>query len=805
MLNHYYRVALRHLRRHKLFSSINVVGLALGMACCLLIVRFVQDELAYDRFHKQADRIYRLTREATYPDEVKQWANTAAAPGPALEAEFASVEESVRFMRSHPRRVLVGRGEQRFYEDNVLWADASVFDVFSYPLLRGDPATALVEPFTVVLTQAMARKYFGDADPIGQTLSIRGFTENDYTVTGILGDIPAQTHLPFDLLASLSGEMSLYPMLFAGEGQWTNSLCYTYVMLREGASLDALEARLADFARRHMGAYAASRGFEPGFHLEPLTDIHLRSDVGQQWEAGGSLSSLYLFAMIGAFILVIACINYMNLATARASQRAREIGMRKVAGASRLQLIRQFIGEAVFYTLLAFVLAVVFAELLVPVLNDLTGKALAVDHLQDAPFAALLLALSIGVGVLAGSYPAFVLSAFRPVDVLKGRPAGPRGGQGLRKGLVVFQFALSSMLIAGTLVIYRQLDYMRGQDLGFDREQVVVMPIRGEAMRAGYETIKEALRRHPGVMGVTAAAGVPGDLRLIDRFTVRPAGGDESQQRPMYVVGVDHDFIEVMGLDLVTGRGFSRDFPTDVAEAFVINEAAARALGWDDPVGRRLTLEEGDGKTATVVGIVKDFHLASLHQEVEPAVLHIWPQRLTSLAVRLGANDMEGVLGFLEAEWRRHVPGEPFEYFFLDEHFSRQYASEVRLGKIFGYFALLAVCIACLGLLGLVAFMVERRRKEVGVRKVLGASVASITALLVREFVLLVLVALPLAIPLAYVGMDRWLEHFAYRIELSAGIFLAAGLIALLVALAAVSGQAVRAALADPVRTLRYE
>ncbi|HMB91089.1 MAG TPA: ABC transporter permease, partial [Rhodothermales bacterium] len=631
MLTNYLKIALRNLKQHKAYTAINVTGLAVGMACCLLLLLYVQHELVFDRFHDHADRIIRLGRLAAYPDEIKRFANTGAAAAPTLKAEFPAVEKMVRIMPSYPQDLLVSHGDQRFYETTFFWADSTVFDVFSFSLKRGDPRTALTEPFTIVLTEAMARKYFGDEDPMGKTLTAHHWTTHDYTVTGILEEVPATSHLQFDFLASMVGEEPLYPWLFDGEGQWSNSLSFAYLLLSDADAAATLEPQLADFAKRHMGEFAAGRGFVPGFLLQPLKDIHLHSDLSNEIGVVSDIRYVYLFSAIAFLILVIACINFMNLATARAAERAKEVGIRKVLGAYRGQLIRQFFSESVLLTLIALLVAVALLYLLLPIFNQVSGLSLSLTATSARWLLLGLLGVSVFVGVVAGSYPALYLSSFRPVGVLKGAFKTSAAGVMLRKGLVVFQFAVSMVLIAGTLVILSQLDYLRSKPLGFEKEQIVVLPFRADVLREQYETIKQDLAQHPGVVELAAAAGTPGNQGLIDRFPVRPASAPETEQRPMYIIGADYDYLDLLGLHLIAGRDFSKAYPTDATEAFIINETAAEDLGWDDPIGKEIYLNVDEGKRGTIIGEVHDFHFQSLHLPIEPAVLTIWPGRFTAL------------------------------------------------------------------------------------------------------------------------------------------------------------------------------
>ncbi|MCG3120605.1 MAG: hypothetical protein ALAOOOJD_03373 [bacterium] len=539
--------------------------------------------------------------------------------------------------------------------------------------------------------------------------------------------------------------------------------------------------------------------------MQPLADIYLHSNLNVEAGPTSDIVYVYLFAAIAALILMIASINYMNLATARSARRGREVGLRKVLGAQRSALVRQFIGESLLMCFAALLLAAMIAELILPIFNNLSGKSLEFDYSQHPQLFVIFICIAGGIGLMAGSYPAFVLSAFRPVATLKGELKSGRLGLLLRRSLITIQFAASIILIVATTVVMKQMAFVRSQPLGFEQEQIAVIPIRDGEMRKHTENLKQEFLEHPSIVSVSAAAGVPGRTMLVDNFSVRPAGADRSAQIPMQIVGVDYDFFKTLGVKLMDGRFFQKEMRTDSASAFIVNESAAKALGWDAPIGERLELVMDDGKKGAIIGMVHDFHFASLHEKIEPMVFHIWPQRYSCFAVKMQAADISQSMAFLRSTWSRMLPHHPFEFFFLDEEFNRQYAKDERVGRILGYAAALAIFVACLGLFGLAAFSAEQRTKEIGVRKVLGASVAGIAGLLSKDFVKLVLFANIIAWPVAYYAMNRWLQNFAYRLDLGWWVFALAGGLALVIALLTVSTQAIKAALANPVEALRYE
>lgn len=791
------RLALRHLLKRKAYTAINVAGLAVGLACCLLIGLYVRQELSYDRFHEQADRIYRVVLDEHTERGVARKAVTAGYVGPLLQETLGGVERAVRL---GPMNMLLQRGAHRFRERAVLWADASVFDVFSFHLLRGDSRTALVAPHSLVLTEATARKYFGDADPLGQPILVDNTTS--YTVTGVVAAPPANSHLQFDLLASMATVEADHPdWLEDGDAEWVS----TYVLTADEHGARAVAAGLPGVLDRHLGTRMREAGEAHVLALQPLADVYLDATRSQPLGRVGSRANVYLFACIAVFILLLAGVNFVNLSTARAAERAKEVGVRKAVGAGRGQLARQFLAEAVMLSAGAGGLALVLAELALPAFRALAGTSLDVHLLADPRVMLVLAATALLVGVLAGSYPAFVLSGYRPVAVLKGSFQTPRGGVRLRRSLVVFQLGISIVLLAATLTVSRQLTFMQHRDLGFDREQMLVLDFGGDSdVVRQYEALKQALAAQPGVAGASASSDVPGTSRIPASTLVQDAQG-VFQEAMMVPYMVDHDFIGHFGMELVAGRSFSRAFPADSSLAMVVNEAAVRALGYASPgevIGRRYRQW---GREGEIVGVVRDFHYRSLHQAVAPMTMRVAPVDFRFLTLHLQTAELPRTLASLEEQWRRLVPHLPFDYTFLDERFAAQYRAEERFGRLFSVFAALAFGIACLGLFGLASLATIQRRKEIGIRKVLGAGAPGLVALLSQDAIRLVALAFVLAVPVAFLAMNRWLAGFAYRIDLSPAIFLLAGLAALLAALAAVGYQSIRAATANPVDALRSE
>lgn len=781
MLKNYLKVTLRTLRKQPVYTAINVVGLGVGIAACLLIGLYVHDELSYDEYHVRKDRIYRLVREDI--------AKVPGPWGPAIQRDFPAVRQIVRLQFFDD--ALVRRGEKRFVESDGLYADSTLFDVFSYAFLRGDPRTALVRPHTMVLTKSMAQRYFGTENPLGQTLAVDGET---FEVTGVIENVPRTSHFRFSFLVAQATDTS------SRQEDWAFNQFYTYVLLDEEATPHALEARLPAWLSEHVDEEAPD---ELQVALQPLTDIHLHSHLFREMQPNGDATAVYVLAAIAGFVLLIACINFVNLATARSAQRTREVGIRKAVGAQRRQLVVQFLTEAMLLSVAALGMALILVMLGWPGFRAVVGPALSLDVLTSGPAIAVLVGLALGVGVLAGGYPAWVLSAYRPSGMLKAGHAGS-GHRSLRKGLIVFQFAVSSVLMGAAGVVYHQVRYMQTKDLGFDAERLVIVPLQGEAVQRGYETLKSELLQHPNIANVSISGNLPGGGDWGIPYV--PEGVPEDDIPPMRTLVVDHNFVETFGLEIVAGRDFSEAYATDATGAFLINETAAQQLGWAEPVGRTIAMPAIGRERAPVIGVVKDFHFRSMHEEIGPILLFIAPPEWVRFAtLRIGPGDPKRTLAYVEATWSAFDTQYPFTYSFVDERFGALHETEQQIGRLVGAFAGLAIFIACLGLFGLAAFVAQRRTKEIGIRKVLGASVIQIVGLLLREFAVLVGIALAFGLPVAYTLMNRWLDDFAYRIDIGPGLLGVTGGLALLIAGIAVSYHILCAATVDPAETLRTE
>ncbi|GAB3162848.1 ABC transporter permease [Telluribacter humicola] len=817
MLRNYLKIALRNLLRHKSFTFINIIGLSIGLACCLAIVIFILDEYQYDAFHTKAERIYRVVNISKSDGRQNQIASTPPAYAPALKASFPEVEESVRvFTMTYGSELLISYEDKKYLESDILLADPSFYEVFSFPLTQGNPATALTEPNTLVISESMARKYFGNQDPLNKVLSFAG--ELDMRVTGVMKDVPGHSHLKANAVGSFSTLKSIVDDPKRLEN-WTWQQFYTYIVLtenRDGKTLapEVLSAKFPAFLTERAKSELDAKNLSFQMQLQPLKDIHLRS---AEWEYDiarkGNINHIYAFTVIALFALLIACFNFMNLSTAKSMQRAKEVGLRKVIGANRMELVRQFLGESILLTLLALVVALGIVDVFLSLFNQWMNKSLAFGESLTPTFIVGLLAATLVVGFLAGLYPAFFLSGFLPVKVLKGDVGkGSKGGYSLRKTLVVLQFTVSTALIIGTGIVFSQLHYVQRKDLGFDREQAIVLPIRNTAMRNNYENIKQELLQNPAIKAATATYGIPGGMVAADG--IRLAG--QTGETPINMFLIDYDYIPTMGMQLVAGRNFSPQYGTDAGEGFILNETAVKALGWNTPaqaIGQEIfwpkwsagTTPADSIKRGHVVGVVKDFNYKSLHQKIEPAVMHIYPEIYTSIVVRVRPENMAATLEFLENKWKGLAPDWPFEYNFIDEQYAELYQAEQVFAKLFGLFTALSILIASMGLFGLASFMVQQRFKEIGVRKVLGASITGIVTLLSKDFLKLVLIAILIATPIAWYAMTRWLEDFAYKIAMPWWVFAVAGLLVVLVALATVSFQSVKAALMNPVKSLRSE
>ena len=801
------KIAFRNLWRNKGFSAINILGLAIGIATCLIILFFVQHELSYDRFNKKADQIVRVVFRGTVQGGKINESTVMPPVAKTLKAEYPEVQQATR-IRSYGRPRIV-YGDKTFREEELAFVDSNFFQVFTLPLVQGDPGTALLQPNTVVISRAVAKKYFGNEEPMGKEFRFKDSNNPPFVVTGVIDKVPLNSHFHFDIFASMSG------LPESRSNSWMISEFYTYIVLPPGYNYKKLEARLPQLAEKYispqlqqaMGMTLAEyrkKGNNIGLFLQPLTDIHLHSDFAYDLSPAGDISYVYIFGVVALFMLIIACINFMNLSTASASKRAREVGIRKVLGSLKLELVRQFLIESILITAIALLLAIVFIYIALPVFNQLAGQQLSFQ-IAEHPFlvpGTILFVLIIGI--LAGSYPAFYLSSFKPVAVLKGKFTAGKKSIGLRSGLVVFQFFISITLIVSTTVVYKQLAYIQNKKLGYNKDQVLVLP-ETWFLGKGQDAFRQQLLKDPRIQNVSTSGYLPAGPSFNNNFFVYP-GNNSSQLVKTLRYDVDYNYIPTLGIEMRTGRNFSKSFGAD-SSGIILNETAANIFGWgNNPLGQTLTHTNNEGKQLTyqVIGVVKDFHFKSLHEKITPLVMTMGDNSGT-IIVKVQTSDIAGLLTFIKKQWEQYAPQEPFSYSFLDERFNATYQAEQKIGSILGIFAGLTIFVACLGLFALARFTAEQRTKEIGIRKVLGASVAGVATLLSKDFLKLVLIAFVIASPVAWYIMDMWLRDFAYRINISAWVFLFTALLAIAITIVTISFQSIKAASANPVKSLRTE
>ncbi len=804
MIRNYLKIALRNFKKHVGYSFINVTGLAIGMACSILIILYVNYELSFDKFHEKADSIHRLAVRASIGDTKINQTFSSAITFQKLLEDFPEIETGVKFLGIDP--IPVSLDDRIFYESKVFAVDSVFFDVFTFPLIQGDPKTALAQPNTMVVSQNTALKYFRDIDVVGKVLSIDltswDLGKIDFEITGVSENVPDNSHFHYDMLVSSES----FPSMINNTG-WTSNNFISYVVLKPGTSKADLGEKLKDFTRKYMGgeqfdAWVAKGNFWE-YYLQPITEIHLNSDLNGEFEANGNATYVSIFSVISVIILLIACINFMNLATAKSSLRAKEVGLRKVVGSSRNKLVCQFLSESVLLSFISLALGLLIVEGLLPWYRNLIGCQLQIHYFDNYFVIPSLVVLGLIVGIISGSYPAFFLSSFKPINVLKNKAGDSKSSSWLRNSLVIFQFAISIFLIIGTLTIYEQLKYFQNIKLGFEKEQVLVVSNPG-ALGSNITPLKETLRKHSNIADVSGSNTLPG--KSFSNIGFGAEGIDESFTLNRYVC--DYDFLNTLKLEMAQGRFFSRDFGTD-SSAAILNEKAAELLGWEDAIGKKINNWSKNRGNFTVVGVVKDFHYESLHQQIRPMALFLSGGYYTStesyISVRLNTENIAETIKYVENTWNNFAPNKPFEYSFLDEDYSNLYTNEQQTRKLFTIFSFLAMFIACLGLFGLASFIADRKTKEIGIRKVMGASVSNIVLHFSNEFTKWVLLANIIAWPVSWFVMDKWLQNFSYRIDIGWWMFILSGVLALTIAVLTVSYQAIKAAVANPVESLRYE
>ncbi len=794
-------VAFRNIKRQKGYSLINILGLAIGMSLCLLILVYVQDELSYDRFHEKADRIYRIVQMEDHDGQIMHYMRIGAGINSRLEADFPeAIEKTVRLL---PAGEVWTRFDDKLYrEDRIYVADETFFDIFSFEFLDGDPRTVLKEPNSIVLNKTTAEKYFGSIDCLGKMVRVDIPGAPLIEVKGVVEDMPVNSHFHPDALVSFATIVNEQNRQFFDE-VFGNTV-WSYVLLKENYPLANLESRFPAFLDKHVDEGLKNRLKK--LYTQPLKSIHLRSSTDPfteiEPENTGNITYLYIFSTVAFLVLLVACINFMNLATARSARRAREVGMRKVVGAVKQQLIRQFIGESIFIAVLALPVAIGLAHLLLPLFNSLTGKEMRIAYISNPVLLPALIAIVLFVGFVAGSYPAFFLSAFHPSKVLKGQL---RTSGGLfRKILVTGQFVVSIGFVVGILVFLEQLNFMRNTDLGFNKSNVLVIPVllpeSPQQTMSKMDVLKNEYESHPQVIDVTLSSSVPSDIRPI--LNCRVEGTPVNEAKIVAQVAVDYEYLKTMQIELLEGRDFSREYSTDVGRAFIVNEAFVQELGLESPIGTPLVLGARKG---TIIGVMTSMHWEPKRRYISPMVFFLLPQAFNKIAVRINPEDIPGTLAFLEEKWKEKITTRPFQYEFLEDMVDNLYKSEQRMSHVVFNLGVLSIFVACMGLFGLASYTAEQKTKEIGIRKVLGSSISGVVFLLSKQFGKLILIANVIAWPLAYYALHKWLQNFHYRISIGLQFFLLSAVLILVIAFISISYQSIKAALTNPADALRYE
>lgn len=785
------KTAIRFMLRQKGYTLLNLLSLTIGIACAVLIMVYVRHELSYDRYHHKADRLFRVVTHVEGSSYPRGIAKVTGPWGLAIRENIPEIEDMTRFVASGS--LLLGSGDLRFYEPNGFYADSSVFRMFSYALVRGDRSSALSEPNSIVLTSGLARKYFGDGDPLGRSIIL----ENSIPlrVTGVMAEIPEASHFRFDYLISMG------TLRHPFRDDWVRwNQFYTYVLLRPDVRPADVEAKIPQILIDRMGDEQG--GIYKPF-LQKMTSIHLHSNLFREITPNSDISYIYIMLAVGLFVLAIGCANFMNIATARVSTRAKEVGVRKAAGADRGMISRQFFGESIVLSLLSVPLAALIVEAALPAMNTVTNRHLSIDWLGDPELILAIVALATITGLVAGAYPALILASFRPIDVLKGSHGSARGPL-LRRLLVIAQFTITTFFLVATGVVLDQVSYIRDKRLGFDKQDLLVVPMTDKSLAFRAASIKSDLLSHPSILRVSATANMPGGGDY--GVPSEPVGIPKDRTPPMRILAGDADLLPLLGVELASGRMFSKDFASDTTSTYILNEEAARQLGWDDPLSGRIAMPAIDRPAGAVVGVVKDFHFRSMHEPIMPMLFFVPPPNWFSyFAVRVAPGRMDEAITALRTTFERYDPNHPFRFTYFDDQFDALHSAEERMSDLLTMISLLAVSLACLGLFGLVAYSTERRTKEVGIRKVLGASPVSIVRQLSKEFIVLVGIGNAIAWPLAYIAMRSWLSDFAYRTDIGIGLFLLTGGMTVLIAFLSVAYRSIRAASANPVDALRYE
>ncbi len=789
MFKNLVKTAVRHILKHPGYSFLNVLGLTFGITSALFLLIYVADEVSYDRYHEKADRIYRVSSKITETDDQFTWIVAQIPFGPQVAQDYPEVEAYVRFFNMP--RALYKYEDKEFVEEDFFYADSALFEIFTYEVIRGDARRALLEPNKIVLTETVAARYFGDSDPVGKTLTAGSST---YEVTGVIEDVPSNSHFRFGALASRTN-------LPEQIGSWGNFGVFTYLLFPEGLDVKAFEEKMQGMYAAYMEPIFGPVNVKVEYLLEPIRDIHLYSTKEGEPEPTGSITYVYIFAIVAIFLVLIAAMNYMNLSTARSSSRAREVGLRKVVGSRRGPLVLQFLSESVIFTVLSLLLSIILLMALLPRLNLLAGKSFDSDVIFSPVVLLGMLGVVLLVGVVGGSYPAFFLSRFSPVTVLKGEITQGTAGSLFRKILVVIQFAVSVIMIVCTLVVFRQLNYLKQMDQGFDQKNVLSLDLNGP-MAGKYPVLKQSLLENPNVLYVSSTSSRVGEGSGKLLFDVETDQG--MVQRGINFAIADHDFVEALGIKMVQGRDFQEDMPSDTLSGVIVNETFVKRMGWNDPIGKKI--EAGDENTlrARVVGVMQDYHQTGMYNEIESLLLAY--RTINNIVyVKISEENVEQALSHIESSWKEVFPDQPYSYTFLSERFNRQFESDEKRGLIFTLFTILAILIACLGLFGLASYTVEQRTREIGIRKVFGANERTILKLVARDFIILSLISIVIAFPVAWYFMSNWLENYVYKSSMGPVVFILAGLLTLVITFATISYKAYQAAVTNPADSIKTE
>ena len=789
MIKNLLKTAIRHISKHPGYSLLNVLGLTLGISCALFLIIYVSDEVSYDRYHKNADRIYRVSSKITEPDDQFTW-NVAQIPfGPQVVQDYPEVQAFVRFINMP--RGLYKYEDKEFVEENFYYTDSTLFDIFTYKVLRGEVKSALRDPKKIVLTETVAKRYFGGSDPVGKTLTEGN---NTFEVTGVIEDVPFNSHFRFQALAARN---NLPKQL----GSWGTFGVFTYLLFPAGIDINTFQTKMQDMYDAHMKTIFGPLNIKIEYILEPITKIHLYSTNPGEPEPTGSITYVLIFGIVAVFLVLIAAMNYMNLATARSTRRAREVGLRKVAGSRRLPLILQFLSESVVLTVISLIISIILLIVLLPKFNLLAGKSFRPDILFSPVVLISIIAVILVAGILGGSYPAFFLSRFSPVTVLKGEITQGSAGSLFRKILVVIQFTVSVAMIVCTLVVFRQLNYLKSMDKGFDQKNVITLQLN-QGMVRKYPVLKQTLLENNEIKYVTSTNTPMGEGSGKIIFNVETDQG--MAQRGINFAIVDHDFIETLGIKMISGRDFQQDMPSDTLKSVVVNQTFVNRMGWKDPIGKKIEAGNANNLRARVIGIIADYHQTGMYNKIESLLL-AYRERNNIIYIKLSGYNTKETISFIETKWKEVFPDQPFSYAFLSERFNRQFEADEKRGLIFTMFTILAILIASLGLFGLASYMVEQRTKEIGIRKVFGANENVIIRLISRDFLILIGISIIVALPAAYYFMSNWLENYVYRTKISLFLLIGAAVFTIILTFITISYKAYQAAVLNPASSLKTE